>query len=146
MRRTSPGGSPSQMRATRSPLPARTCRSRQFTEALSLPPRNHFACGGFHSRTRSHGRLHSSCFAQSAQYPSGSRWARSYGVTSRTCAWALKLSGGGKRRCSSSSVSIRSVAMVGDIKEEEDSSKLHHAARIAAGNEGERAHLFVPNN
>src|SRR6266513_2919461 len=140
MRRTSPAGSPSQISATRPPLPARTWRSRQFTEALSLPPRNHLACGGFHSSTRSHGLLHSSCFAQSAQYPSGSRRARSYGVMSRTWAWAVKVSGGGKRRCSSRSVSIRSVAIVRDIKEEGDSSKLHSAPRYAAIGGREQAH------
>src|SRR5436189_2171223 len=139
MRRTSPGGSPSQINATRPLLPARTCRSRQFTDALSLPPRNHLACGGFHSSTRSHGRLHSSCFAQSAQYPSGSRRARSYGVMSRTSAWAVKVSGGGKQRGSSRSVSIRSVA-IRDIKEEGDSSKLHRAVRYAATRKREQAH------
>src|ERR1044072_9051601 len=64
-------GSPSQINARRPLLPARIWRTRQFTEALSLPPRNHLACGGFHSSTRSHGVIHSSCFAEAGQYPSG---------------------------------------------------------------------------
>src|ERR1019366_7475793 len=34
--------------------PAR-CRSRQFSERLSLPPTNHFANGAFHSTTFFHG-------------------------------------------------------------------------------------------
>ena len=39
-------GSPSQWMATRSPLPASTCRSTQLYATLSLPPTNHFANGG----------------------------------------------------------------------------------------------------
>ena len=46
-------------------------RSRQFTEAFSFPPTNHFACGGFQSRTFFHGLSHWSSFAQSAQNASG---------------------------------------------------------------------------
>ncbi|SHV60569.1 Uncharacterised protein [Mycobacteroides abscessus subsp. abscessus] len=44
MVRVSPG-SPSQWMATRSPLPASTCRSTQLYATLSLPPTNHFAKG-----------------------------------------------------------------------------------------------------
>ena len=44
--RLSPG-SPSQWMATRSPLPASTCRSRQLYATLSSPSANHFANGGF---------------------------------------------------------------------------------------------------
>src|SRR5205814_8519301 len=38
----------------------------------SFPPTNHFAYGGFHSRTRSHLRSQSSCSAHPAQNPSRS--------------------------------------------------------------------------
>jgi hypothetical protein len=44
----------------------RTWRSRQLTLALSLPPTNHFACGGFQSRTFVQGVLHSSSEANVA--------------------------------------------------------------------------------
>jgi len=47
-------------------------RSRQLAETLSLPPTNHLACGGFHSNTRSQGRIQSRARAWSAQYPSRS--------------------------------------------------------------------------
>ena len=43
--RVSPG-SPSQWKATLSPPPASTCRSRQLYEALSVPPANHVTHGG----------------------------------------------------------------------------------------------------
>src|ERR1041385_3083815 len=143
MRLTSPAGSPSQTSARRPARPARPWRSRQFTDALILPPTNHFALGGFQSRTWVQGLIPSSCFAQSAPYPSGSRRPFSYGVVSWTWALALKPSGGGKRRCSSRRVSIRSVGvMARDIKEEGDSSKLHRAARYAATDGGEQAHVF----
>lgn len=41
---------------------------------------------------------------------------------------------------------MRSVAMIRDIKEEGDSSKLHRAARYAAIGERERPHAIVPNS
>ena len=63
--RTSPG-SPSQISAGLSPRVAR-CRSRQLDEALSFPPTNHFAYGGFHSSTVSHFVCQSSCSAHAAQ-------------------------------------------------------------------------------
>ncbi len=50
-------------------------RSRQLTEALSLPPTNHFAFGGFQSRTFFHGLNQSSSFAKPAQNFSKSRSA-----------------------------------------------------------------------
>ena len=56
--RRSPSGSPSQWNATFAPLPASTCRSTQLYVALSLPPTNHFAYGGFHSQTVSNGSNH----------------------------------------------------------------------------------------
>ena len=62
----------------RAPL---TWRSTQLTLALSVPPRNHLACGGFHSSTRDPGGNHSSPFAKSAQTASGTRPGR---ATSRS--------------------------------------------------------------
>ena len=66
MVRVSPG-SPSQWKATTSPRPAATCRSRQFTDTLRVPPSNQRAKGGSHSSTRSHGRYQSSAPASVAQ-------------------------------------------------------------------------------
>ena len=69
----SSASSASQWNATRSPLPAATCRSRQLAETFSLPPPNHFACGGSdQSRTSSQGSIHSSFSAQLAHQASGS--------------------------------------------------------------------------
>src|SRR5579862_3316403 len=81
-------------------------RSTQLTEALSVPPRNHRACGGFHSSTVCHGDIHSSVAALDAQYVSGSRAAASETPASLTCACARKFAGGGKER-----VSVRSTSM-----------------------------------
>ena len=53
MVRVSPG-SPSQWKATLSPRPAATWRSRQFSETLSLPPTNHLAKGSSHSQMVCH--------------------------------------------------------------------------------------------
>jgi hypothetical protein len=50
-----------------------TWRSRQFSERFRVPPLNHFAKGGFHSRTRSHLFDQRSVSACCAQKPSGSR-------------------------------------------------------------------------
>ena len=70
-RRSSSASSASQWKATRSPLPAATWRSRQLAETFSLPPANHFACGGSdQSRTSSHGSIHSSFSAQLAHHAS----------------------------------------------------------------------------
>ncbi len=76
--RVSPG-SPSKCSATRSPFPASTWRSTQFTATLSLPPTNHFANGApDQSRTSvksvSHVTFSRAC---SAQNPSRSAAARS---------------------------------------------------------------------
>ena len=49
MVRVSPG-SPSQWKATLSPRPASTWRSRQLYDTLSSPPRNHLANGSSHSQ------------------------------------------------------------------------------------------------
>jgi hypothetical protein len=54
----------------------RTWRSTQLTLALSVPPTNHFACGGFQSSTLVHGVNHSSSWAKPAQKASGSLSAR----------------------------------------------------------------------
>src|ERR1041384_8080607 len=50
-----------------------TWRSRQFSERLSTPPRNHLAKGAFHSTTLSQRRDQRSVSAWRAQKPSGSR-------------------------------------------------------------------------
>ena len=77
MSRVSSSGSPTQWRATLSPLPASTWRSTQLTEALMVPPTNHLANGGFdQSRTWSHFWPQSSRSAASAQNASRSESAR----------------------------------------------------------------------
>src|SRR5206468_10416182 len=61
--------------------PAR-CRSRQFSETFSFPPTNHFANGGFHSRTFPHGARQTNSFASRVQNLAGwridSRYIRRY--------------------------------------------------------------------
>src|SRR6476661_2197464 len=79
-------------------------RSRQLAAALSRPPTNHFAWGGVHSSTRSHGRIQSRARACSAQNPSRSRAAASYSPC-EALAPAANAGSGGKRRCSLRSVS-----------------------------------------
>src|SRR5215218_8253680 len=102
MSRSSPS-SPRQWKATRSPRPASTWRSRQLYETLSRPPTNHLANGGFdQSSTWSHLRNQCSCSACCAQNPSGSASAASYTDGSETTAPSRKSSGGGKVSCSSS--------------------------------------------
>src|SRR5215469_9526034 len=58
------------------------CRSRQFSERLSFPPVNHFANGGFHSKTFRQRFCQISSFASRAQNLSGrlidSRYIRRY--------------------------------------------------------------------
>ena len=70
MSRVCPSGSPTQWKATLSPLPASTCRSTQLYDALSLPPTNHLAKGGLlQSRTSVNGSaqvIRSACFPQKA--------------------------------------------------------------------------------
>ena len=53
--RRSSSGSPSQWYATLEPRPASTWRSTQLKQTFSSPPTNHFAYGGSHSSSRSHG-------------------------------------------------------------------------------------------
>src|SRR5487761_1221898 len=77
MVRLSPG-SPSQWKATRSPSPAATGRSRQLYETLSVPPVNQRAKGSSHSSTLSQGENQSREAACSAQKASGSATAFSY--------------------------------------------------------------------
>ncbi len=66
--RVSPG-SPSQWKATLSPLPASTWRSTQLTATLSRPPMNHLANGGCQSSTWSHSVSH--CSALGLLFPEG---------------------------------------------------------------------------
>ena len=64
------GPTPTQWIATRSPLPASTCRSTQLYATLSLPPTNHLANGACdQSSTSVNGVSQDSrlaCFAQNA--------------------------------------------------------------------------------
>src|SRR5207244_9875835 len=87
-----------------------TCRSRQFSDRLRVPPVNHFAKGGVHSNTRSHLFDQRSVSACSAQKPSGSLRLRAYSsrysARLRTCAAWAKAGGGGKTRASFSAVSM----------------------------------------
>src|SRR3989339_1673940 len=71
-------GSPSHISAALFRRPFFTCRSRQLYEALILPPTNHLAKGGFHSRTLSHFSNQSSSSANFDQNASGSLFASSY--------------------------------------------------------------------
>ena len=75
-----PGSSPSQISATRSPRPCATCRSRQFSDAFSLPPSNQRTrpSAKSQSRTRSHFARQSRRSAAPAQKPSGSLTDASY--------------------------------------------------------------------
>src|SRR3954453_23672562 len=93
-------GSPTQCSATLSPRPASTCRSTQLYAALSLPPTNHFANGGWsQSRTRSHFWSQLSRSAASAQNASRSWLARSYASSLRFASSAIAACGS-KRRSS----------------------------------------------
>src|SRR5512138_2609039 len=104
--RVSPG-SPSQCSATRSPRPASTWRSRQLYDTLSVPPTNHLANGGSHSRIVCHSSYQlTSSAAWRAQNPCQSFSASSYTSAPVTSASALKVSGGGKVRSSTRSSSI----------------------------------------
>src|SRR5919201_3864349 len=69
--RVSPG-SPSQWKATLSPPPASTCRSRQFDETFRRPPSNQRTYGGRQSITRSQGRDQERRPARPAPNPPGS--------------------------------------------------------------------------
>src|SRR5262245_15239885 len=88
------------------------CRSRQLSLTLIFPPRNHFACGSFHSSTLVHGWNQCSAFACSPQKPSGSSFARcqsfSYSAMLLTWAWAENSFDGGNSR-----VSLRTLVMFG---------------------------------
>jgi hypothetical protein len=100
MVRVSPG-SPSQWKATRSPFPAATWRSRQFSLTLSRPPTNHLAKGSSHSSTVSHGVVQvRRSSAWRAQNASTSRSASSQSSGPWTSADAAKPAGGGKVRSS----------------------------------------------
>ena len=71
------------------------CRSTQFTLTLSSPPSNHFACGGVHSSTVSHGLLHVSSSASRDQKLCGSMAASSTSRLVCTRAVARNAGGGG---------------------------------------------------
>src|ERR1051325_4424356 len=93
----------------------RTCRSTQFTLALIVPPTNHFACGGFQSRTCVHGVNHSSSDAKAAQNASGSRSASAYTLSSRTFACERNSWEGGNDRSSCSRSAISTGALESDM-------------------------------
>src|SRR6185503_17493824 len=90
-----------------------TCRSRQFSERLRVPPRNHLAKGGCQSRTEVQRRDQVRVSACSDQKPSGSLRLRSYSLrySSRllTCAALWNAGGGAKTR-----PSLRMVSMSAD--------------------------------
>src|SRR6478672_1306679 len=94
----------------------RRCRSRQLTETLSFPPTNHFACGGFQSRTWLQGDIHSSDLAWSSQNRSG-LWPATYSAAVAADREANSTVVG-NRRCSESRVSswslMRSPLVDGD--------------------------------
>ena len=100
MVRVSPG-SPSQWKATLSPRPAATWRSRQLYDTLSWPPTNHLAKGRSHSRVVWKSVSQSSrSRAWWAQNASKSAAASSYIDWSDTSAAAAKPGGGGNLRSS----------------------------------------------
>src|SRR5215213_3042891 len=104
MVRVSPG-SPSKKKATRSPWPASTWRSRQLYAALSVPSAYHLANGGLlQSNTSVGSRPQVSRFACSSQKPSKSDSACRY-VSAVTFAFDAKSFGGGNRRSSCSKLS-----------------------------------------
>src|SRR6476619_3907803 len=86
--RLSPTGSPSQCRATRSPLPASTRRSTQLYATLSLPPTNHLANGASdQSSTSVNGVCQDNrlaCFSQNAsRSSSASRYSSAVALALR---------------------------------------------------------------
>ena len=100
MVRVSPG-SPSQWKATLSPLPAATWRSRQLYDTLSWPPKNHLANGRSHSSVVWKSVCQSSrSRAWPAQNASKSAAASSYIDRSPAWAAAAKSGGGGNVRSS----------------------------------------------
>src|SRR3954451_17047554 len=86
--------------ATRSPLPASTCRSTQLYATLSSPSLNHLANGGFDQSSISVGSLAQvSRRACAAQKPSLSALACSY-ASAVTLAFAARSAGGANLRSS----------------------------------------------
>ena len=89
------------MKAVRSPLPAATWRSRQFSDALSVAPSNHLMCAfsKSQSRTRSHLRRQVMRSATPLQNFSGSAteaaYSSWYAAGDLTNALAEKPAGGG---------------------------------------------------
>src|SRR3954465_4313927 len=111
MSRVSPS-SPRQWKATRSPLPASTWRSRQLYDTLILPSLNHLKNGGLESSSASLGSSNQSrssvaCFSHHA----GASFSASSCIDmSVTRASLTKSSGGSKRsRSSRSPNSLSSV-------------------------------------
>src|SRR6185436_18293760 len=92
--RLSPG-SPSQMMAALFLRGPSTCRSRQLSERLSLPPINHFAYGSFQSSVFFHGFIHRSCLACFSQNRTESRAASLETDGDLTRAFFTKSFGGG---------------------------------------------------
>src|SRR5262252_1630545 len=93
-------GSPSQTSAALLRRGPSRCRSRQLTEMLSFPPTNHFAFGGFQSRTFFHGLNHESSRANPAQDFSESRAALAEVALAATVARRANAFGGRKDRFS----------------------------------------------
>src|SRR3954462_5094451 len=86
--------------ATRSPLPASTCRSTQLYATLSSPSLNHLANGGFDQSRVAVGSLAQvSRRACAAQKPSRSALACSY-ASAVTLAFAARSAGGANLRSS----------------------------------------------
>ncbi len=106
-------GSPSQWMATRSPLPAATCRSRQFSATFSLPSPNQRANGGFdQSRVSVNGVCQCrSCRDCSAQNPSRSAVAAS-ARSAEAIALAANSALGANRRFSCIRLSIEFMDVV----------------------------------
>src|SRR3954447_1890515 len=99
MARLSPG-SPAKWIATRSPLPASTCRSTQLYATFSVPSLNHLANGGFDQSSVSVGSVAQvSLRACAAQKPSRSALACSY-ASAVTLAFAASSAGGANLRSS----------------------------------------------
>src|SRR5688500_5756946 len=105
--RLSPG-SPSHSSAAFCRRGPCTWRSRQFTEALSLPPMNHLAKGGFQSSAFVHGLIQDSSFACFSQKRTGLRLASACSEPSLTRAFLTKSLDGGNFRPSLSSASMGS--------------------------------------
>src|SRR5919205_1835436 len=100
--------------ATRSPRPFSTCRSRALYAALTSPPTNHFANGGFDQSSASSKSLlqdssSRACLAQNAGRSAAASWYSS----AFTTALAAKSSDGANLRFSCSRFSRASPCWLG---------------------------------